>query len=145
MGSSNNNFNKVLKAIHFVIHKNDSEEQDPESGPDEIPKSTNCTTELDEMTVVQSERSNSRILIPQNGGGERESAADCAICLNVYAEGEEVVWSNNPDCPHVFHRNCMRMWISKLEPDECVTCPCCRQCFLLSQTGVHTSGDNARE
>lgn len=51
----------------------------------------------------------------------------CAICLDVYEEGDVVVWSSNPKCIHAFHRECVTDWLIKMQPET--PCPCCRQEF----------------
>lgn len=49
----------------------------------------------------------------------------CAICLTEYSEGDEICWSHNAECHHVFHRECIIEWL--LQHEEC---PCCRHDFL---------------
>lgn len=49
----------------------------------------------------------------------------CLICLEKYKDGDEISWSHNPKCAHVFHRNCIMEWLMSHEE-----CPCCRQGFL---------------
>lgn len=68
----------------------------------------------------------------------RVVSGDCAICLNSYQPEDQVTWSSNQACPHVFHMDCMRKWTEKVssthEGDGCigstVSCPCCRQVFI---------------
>jgi len=80
--------------------------------------------------------------IPQN----------CAICLEEYHEHDKVCWSSNPACQHVFHLDCAMEWLvtteqknqqlhveqqrqrtrrRQSENDADLTCPCCRQKFLM--------------
>eukprot|EP00586_Coscinodiscus_wailesii_P020398 CAMPEP_0172502578 /NCGR_PEP_ID=MMETSP1066-20121228/161145_1 /TAXON_ID=671091 /ORGANISM="Coscinodiscus wailesii, Strain CCMP2513" /LENGTH=276 /DNA_ID=CAMNT_0013277881 /DNA_START=21 /DNA_END=851 /DNA_ORIENTATION=+ len=60
-------------------------------------------------------------------GGPRQVPNNCAICISEYEIGDEVVWSSNPECKHVFHLECMLMWLMK--KDEPL-CPCCRREFI---------------
>mmetsp|Transcript_2011 Transcript_2011/g.4622 ORF Transcript_2011/g.4622 Transcript_2011/m.4622 type:complete len:318 (-) Transcript_2011:1337-2290(-) len=60
----------------------------------------------------------------------------CAICIESYKQGDNVIWSSNNDCIHCFHRECFVRAAStatvKLEKDDplCLPCPVCRQTFL---------------
>ncbi|XP_027769555.1 RING-H2 finger protein ATL52-like [Solanum pennellii] len=55
------------------------------------------------------------------GGNQQEKNGDyeCAVCLSVFEEGEEV--KQLPICRHYFHASCIDMWLcSHLD------CPLCR-------------------
>jgi hypothetical protein len=61
--------------------------------------------------------------------GEEEMAG-CAICLRHFKPQQLVCESNNPLCRHIFHKDCMVDWLTKLH-DEC---PMCREVYLLQTT-----------
>jgi hypothetical protein len=49
----------------------------------------------------------------------------CFICLESFQVKDEVSWSENKECEHVFHHPCILRWLRK--HDEC---PCCRRNYL---------------
>jgi hypothetical protein len=53
----------------------------------------------------------------------------CAICFDAYQPGDAVVWSNNPQCCHVFHEGCVVHYLVKVK-SGLTPCPTCRQCFV---------------
>jgi len=63
----------------------------------------------------------------------------CIICLNSYEPGCYVSWSSDKECCHVFHRDCILMWL--LKKDEPL-CPCCRREFIPE---AFLNGDNVDE
>jgi len=63
----------------------------------------------------------------------------CIICLNSYEPGCYVSWSSDKECCHVFHRDCILMWL--LKKDEPL-CPCCRREFIPEAL---LNGDNVDE
>lgn len=54
----------------------------------------------------------------------------CAICLEEFAEGEDVCTSQNDECPHLFHCTCAFEWLLKSQE-----CPCCRRDYLTIEDG----------
>lgn len=54
-----------------------------------------------------------------------ENIPSCAICLTAYCAGEEICWSHNHGCNHVFHKGCITEWLLRHDG-----CPCCRHNFL---------------
>lgn len=49
----------------------------------------------------------------------------CSICFDEYKDGNEVIWSANEKCNHVYHRNCILSWLMNHN-----TCPECREAFV---------------
>lgn len=86
-----------------------------------IQTSTTCTSSSDEVPAVQQDNNNSSLMV------SNESNPTCPICLEVYEEGEEIVWSRSTECNHVFHLNCMLSWLMLDNNDEC---PMCRRDYL---------------
>lgn len=56
---------------------------------------------------------------------EEEDLSSCSICLEPYLIGQDVSWSRDMQCRHVFHHECVVEWLMK--HDEC---PCCRSQYL---------------
>jgi len=55
----------------------------------------------------------------------------CAICLCPYVASDSVTWSTEgSSCPHAFHTDCIKLWLSKKEE---ALCPCCRQDFVSGE------------
>lgn len=64
---------------------------------------------------------------------------DCAICLEATSITKEKNFFRNRGsndailkCQHVFHRKCIKKWIS--DGDNGTTCPCCRQPIKLKES-----------
>jgi hypothetical protein len=75
----------------------------------------------------------------------------CSICLSEYELSQSICWSNNHQCTHVFHTDCMIQWLVTLGRKQSLNkrftryptdgdlvgfyelqCPCCRQEFVRS-------------
>jgi hypothetical protein len=72
----------------------------------------------------------------------------CAVCLMKYEISDRVCWSSNSECSHMFHEDCMLLWLGALGREDArrkrfpanpserklldfkLTCPCCRQDFI---------------
>jgi hypothetical protein len=59
----------------------------------------------------------------------RQVPNECSICLCEYTVGNDIVWSSNPQCDHVFHEECIEQWLMKQR--EGPLCPCCRRDFVI--------------
>ena len=66
---------------------------------------------------------------PVDNGSESNEFNVCSICLEHFAVGEEVSWSRNIDCNHVFHRACIQQWLMKAHDD----CPVCRNDYVYDE------------
>lgn len=56
------------------------------------------------VTRLPSRRWRSKGVANKEGSGDDT----CAVCSELYAEGEEVTWM---PCHHVFHASCLRPWL----------------------------------
>jgi hypothetical protein len=92
--------------------------------------------DVDASTLKDMERKKSDLIISPSLASTQSADVDdhdddldgiatCTICLTEYSEGEEICWSQNDHCNHVFHKECILEWL--LRRDEC---PCCRHNFL---------------
>jgi len=83
----------------------------------------NCSN-LEEIFELQ------HIPVPGPRPGEKEQRrvpSSCAICLESYRPNDSIVWSTNTNCVHVFHEQCISLWLLKqFKP----ACPVCRQQFI---------------
>jgi hypothetical protein len=61
----------------------------------------------------------------------------CFICLESITLGEDVAWSENLDCEHVFHKDCIVLWLQRSND-----CPCCRQNFVPNIADFLSSSQN---
>ena len=51
----------------------------------------------------------------------------CSICVEEYKEGDDIAWSKNEICSHVYHTECIVAWLMNHS-----NCPLCRNDFLAS-------------
>ena len=63
-----------------------------------------------------------------SNGPKREVPNLCCICLTDYQSGQEIAWSSNRSCRHVFHKSCLMPWLIKT---PALHCPVCRQSFCI--------------
>lgn len=57
---------------------------------------------------------------------EDGSRVECQICLSDFQVGDKICWSNNPQCVHAFHIDCLEPWLMKHNH-----CPLCRNDYLV--------------
>lgn len=115
----------------------------PTSNEKEQPYCSPFTETLNKNDVfVESLRGdNSRIsfLDGHEDGDSTESTIyspkKCSICLESYVPNDEICWSNNPNCYHAYHLDCLIDWL--MRSDEC---PLCREQYLYNR-GDELEGD----
>mmetsp|Transcript_20461 Transcript_20461/g.30439 ORF Transcript_20461/g.30439 Transcript_20461/m.30439 type:complete len:398 (-) Transcript_20461:870-2063(-) len=83
----------------------------------------------------------------------REVPINCSICLSSYEPHQSICYSSSPQCQHVFHSECIMHWFvemgrrnddiiithgTKLDESSLLeytlSCPCCRQPFVQSES-----------
>jgi hypothetical protein len=64
-------------------------------------------------------------------------AGMCTICLCTFDIGNNIVWSSNTQCEHVFHESCIEKWLMKQR--EGPLCPCCRRDFIVDPYDMETN------
>ena len=81
--------------------------------------------------------------------GDKKNETSCAICLNEYVPND-IVFRNDPSqCRHIFHTECILIWIQRNSPTP--ECPCCRSHIAVARpcgtndTIVHTTKNNEIE
>ena len=58
-----------------------------------------------------------------------EDNNECPICLEVFEEGQDSSMSIKQTCHHIFHAECLELWLMKHND-----CPCCRVIFIDEST-----------
>jgi len=98
---------------------------------DEINKPDNTKTNLF-VENLTSWRSSKRINVEAEAEDEESgnlySPKSCSICLEPYREGDDICWSQNEKCAHVYHLDCIVDWL--MNSDEC---PLCRADYLKEE------------
>lgn len=74
---------------------------------------------------MKSLRFASRLSITDFSFDDDEEEIGCAICRMPFEEQQRVCRSNNSQCQHSFHEECMADWLVKHRE-----CPCCRGPYL---------------
>lgn len=87
---------------------------------------TNTTSETSEShnaDVENGECTNSGV--DDIGSMHNTPPSECSICLERFEPGEQLSWSKDLKCHHIFHTDCLQPWL--MTNDDC---PCCRTLFF---------------
>ena len=60
--------------------------------------------------------------------------SECGICLLDYEAGDVLAASKNPECNHLFHKECLLDWLEKNQ-----ICPSCRRSYLVNSNHSNNS------
>ncbi|KAG7338633.1 ring finger domain containing protein [Nitzschia inconspicua] len=68
---------------------------------------------------------------PEKIDDQSRTTTICAVCLDSYRTGDVIVWSYDPECCHVYHKECLVDYLSKRKNPsmEENPCPICRRNF----------------
>ena len=98
---------------------------------DEISKPDNSKTNLfveNLKTWRPSRWINAEAESEDEESGTLYSPKSCSICLEPYREGDDICWSQNEKCAHVYHLDCIVDWL--MNSNEC---PLCRADYLKEE------------
>ena len=119
------NDNDFEKEVEITTEKKVEEIQN-----EKVAIETCSKSEIDEN--VESRDVHGEILLPKED--PLVIPDQCAICLDRYEAGQTVVWSNNAECQHAFHKECILEYLVYHKEGSSAPCPCCRQPFLEKQS-----------
>ena len=168
---------QVLEKEHLVQRLGEYDKNNENSAESEMRENQHCscndcrshTDSLNDIETGPLEFQHTHIVVPKPGQNNEQSSVNtnttkldennnkdnsvrevpafCAICLKQYQLSDEVSWSSNSQCTHVFHQDCIAHWMVTLlkkrgnglftirrgANDRIIgglDCPMCRQEFI---------------
>ena len=90
-----------------------------------------CLQVIHDNTTTESSRHH----VQSTNDTRISSSSTCLICLESFQARDILVWSQNRDCSHAFHRDCLLDFFSRVVGrGEAAPCPCCRRDFCMKTT-----------
>lgn len=133
---NNNNFLNMKSSIELESRLSTSSPSSTASS-----NNTNITTTAHENEIPTTE---SNISVFNNNNNNNTTCSNnntntniCSICLGEYQQHEDICKSNNTECQHYFHLDCMMPWL--MNHNEC---PLCRIEFV-KDSGTRSSGSSS--
>lgn len=98
-------------------------EEDLSTSTDSDATSSSSETDLVdvEMQLDRSEASSR-----EDNRSQQKDGCSCVICSKEYALGDQIYESNNSQCKHEFHKECIDKWLNFQN-----SCPICTQPFVI--------------
>jgi hypothetical protein len=88
----------------------------------------------DNHTHINNNINEETLLLPRCPPQWKHVHNECIICWDSYQCGDVLVWSNNPQCQHAYHHECMMEYLmiafSKTRRGN-TPCPVCRRPFVV--------------
>ena len=124
MESSEERAEKVRNALNITKYTTFRKEEDQRFG------SRKCThTDSASVDVENDIESQVEVIVTDSDGrsfgGDAVDAVICSICLCPYQAHDKIASSKNDCCNHVYHADCLMLWLSKKD-----VCPMCRNDML---------------
>lgn len=109
-----------------------AEENDQRLGSRTCAHATCSSTGMDNdiESQIEVDETDSDIISP---GEDAVDAVTCSICLCPYQAQDEIASSKNNCCNHIYHADCLMLWLSKND-----VCPMCRDNMLKLDLEGHS-------
>lgn len=99
-----------------------SEKQGEENQDDEKSTNSRSTTSSQADNTHDENHQSNGLLQMFSSYWNPQGEAECCICLDKYEAGDTICASKNPECGHVYHKDCVMDWLMKNHNQ----CPLCR-------------------
>ena len=91
---------------------------------------TGVSSYAKKLSMVSDVSNDDLLMLPRRVSPQPDTVPNtCAICFESYKPGDTVAWSNNRQCIHAFHLDCVLEYLVLVKSNRRVPCPTCRQTF----------------